>query len=108
LAIAVVGGINHLEGAWIGALVYSVIFTYTVDWAGHMPEALQKVLGPERSPTWLGLVFLAVVLASPGGLMGLWDNLVASICHRLGIGRQAQARSERHALKSRPAHEPEA
>lgn len=108
LAIAVVGGINHLEGAWIGAVVYAVIFTYTVDWAGHMPGFLEKALGAERSPTWLGLVFLAVVLASPGGLMGLWDRLLALACTRIGVLRRAAAKAGKPAAAARGAWEQEA
>jgi branched-chain amino acid transport system permease protein len=76
LAVAVVGGMNRLEGAWLGAAIYSVIFTYTFEWAAHLPGFLSKPLGSERYPTWLGLVFLLVLIASPGGLMGIWDRLV--------------------------------
>ena len=107
LAIAVVGGINRLEGAWVGAVVYSVIFTYTVDWAGNVPHLLEKTLEPERSPTWLGLVIEAVVLASPGGLMGVWDNVVAYACRRLGLARTSSPRARRPVEPS-PAGEQEA
>jgi branched-chain amino acid transport system permease protein len=74
LAVAVVGGLGHLEGAWIGALVYSLLSEYTQPWASHLPHVLQKPLGSERYPTWLGLVFLLVVLVSPGGLMDQWHK----------------------------------
>ena len=74
LAIAVVGGLTRLEGAWIAALLYSLLFEYTQPWAAHLPGVLQRPLGSERYPTWLGLLFLLVVLASPGGLMGLWHS----------------------------------
>ena len=33
------------------------------------------VLGPERFNTILGVVFLVIVLASPGGLVGLWERV---------------------------------
>jgi len=84
LAIAVVGGLTRLEGAWVGALVYSVLFEYTQPWAAHLPSFFQKPLGSERYPTWLGLVFLVIVLASPGGLMGLWHGGVDALARRLG------------------------
>jgi branched-chain amino acid transport system permease protein len=74
LAIAVVGGLTRLEGAWIAALLYAILFEYTQPWAAHLPSLLQRPLGSERYPTWLGLLFLLVVLASPGGLMGLWHS----------------------------------
>ena len=56
------------------ALLYSLLFEYTQPWAAHLPGVLQRPLGSERYPTWLGLLFLLVVLASPGGLMGLWHS----------------------------------
>jgi branched-chain amino acid transport system permease protein len=90
LAVAVVGGLAHLEGAWIGALVYSLLAEYTQPWAEHLPHALQKPLGSERYPTWLGLVFLTVLLASPGGLMGLWHGAVEWLGRRLTAGRRPQ------------------
>jgi branched-chain amino acid transport system permease protein len=83
LAIAVVGGLTRLEGAWIGAVVYAVLAEYTQPWAAHLPEFLQKPLGSERYPTWLGLVFLVVILASPGGLMGIWHDRVEALGRRL-------------------------
>jgi len=84
LAIAVVGGLGHLEGAWIGALVYSLLAEYTQPWATHLPHFLQKPLGSERYPTWLGLVFLVVVLVSPGGIMGIWHSTIDRIGRGLG------------------------
>jgi branched-chain amino acid transport system permease protein len=83
LAIAVVGGLTWLEGAWIAALLYAILFEYTQPWAAHVPSVLQRPLGSERYPTWLGLLFLVVVLASPGGLMGLWHSGLARLERRL-------------------------
>ncbi|HZH24076.1 MAG TPA: branched-chain amino acid ABC transporter permease [Solirubrobacteraceae bacterium] len=70
LIIAVVGGLYRLEGAWIGALVYAVIDNYSRE---YTPE-IGNVLGPERFNTLIGLVFLVIVLLSPGGLVGLWES----------------------------------
>jgi branched-chain amino acid transport system permease protein len=83
LAIAVVGGLSRLEGAWVGALIYSILLEYTQPWAAHLPSALQTNFGPERYPTWLGLVFLAVVVASPDGAVGLFERLVRNVSRRL-------------------------
>jgi branched-chain amino acid transport system permease protein len=66
LAIAVIGGLYRLEGAWVGAFVYVVLNNY-----------LQTIgfIGP-RFSTVIGIIFLAVVLVSPAGLMGLWDRAI--------------------------------
>jgi branched-chain amino acid transport system permease protein len=70
LIIAVVGGLYRLEGAWVGALVYALLDNYSRKWT---PE-VGNVLGPERFNTIIGVVFLIIVLLSPGGLMGLWEE----------------------------------
>jgi len=33
------------------------------------------VLGPARFNTIIGLVFLIIVLLSPGGLIGIWEDV---------------------------------
>jgi branched-chain amino acid transport system permease protein len=70
LIIAVVGGLYRLEGAWVGALTYALIDNYSREWT----PTIGSVLGPERFNTILGVVFLVIVLLSPGGLMGLWER----------------------------------
>ena len=71
LIIAVVGGLYRLEGAWVGALVYALLDNYSREWT---PE-VGNVLGPERFNTIIGIVFLVIVLISPGGLVGLWEQM---------------------------------
>jgi branched-chain amino acid transport system permease protein len=71
LIIAVVGGLYRLEGAWVGALVYALLDNYSREWT---PE-IGDVLGAERFNTIIGIVFLIIVLLSPGGLVGLWEQL---------------------------------
>ena len=61
LAIAVVGGLHRIEGAWVGAFAFTLV-TYL----------LQRFVTVERVDTYFGLVFLVIILVSPGGLMGLW------------------------------------
>lgn len=73
LAAAVIGGLTRLEGAWLGALVYMVFDTYLRGWT-------------DRFMTWLGLIFLIIVLVSPGGLTGL----LAAGAERLRRGRPDQ------------------
>jgi len=58
LTAAVIGGLSRLEGAWVGAFVYTVLDTYARGWS-------------DRFATWLGVIFLAIVLLSPGGLVGV-------------------------------------
>jgi branched-chain amino acid transport system permease protein len=70
LIIAVVGGLYRLEGAWVGALTYALIDNYSREWTPTVGD----VLGPERFNTIIGVVFLVIVLVSPGGLVGLWDR----------------------------------
>jgi branched-chain amino acid transport system permease protein len=71
LIIAVIGGLYRLEGAWIGALAYALIDNYSREW---VPD-IGNVLGPARFNTIIGLVFLIIVLLSPGGLVGIWEDV---------------------------------
>ena len=70
LIIAVIGGLYRLEGAWIGALAYALIDNYSREW---VPD-VGNILGSARFNTIIGLVFLIIVLVSPGGLVGIWEN----------------------------------
>jgi branched-chain amino acid transport system permease protein len=70
LIVAVIGGLYRLEGAWIGALTYALIDNYSRQW---VPE-VGNVLGPARFNTLIGVLFLIIVLVSPGGLIGIWDR----------------------------------
>jgi branched-chain amino acid transport system permease protein len=70
LIIAVIGGLYRLEGAWVGALAYALIDNYSREW---VPE-VGNILGPARFNTIIGLVFLIIVLLSPGGLVGIWES----------------------------------
>jgi branched-chain amino acid transport system permease protein len=70
LIIAVIGGLYRLEGAWVGALTYALLDNYSREWTPRVGD----VLGPERFNTILGVVFLVIVLLSPGGLVGLWER----------------------------------
>ena len=71
LIIAVIGGLYRLEGAWVGALTYALLDNYSREWT----PTVGNVLGPERFNTILGVVFLIIVLLSPGGLVGLWERV---------------------------------
>jgi branched-chain amino acid transport system permease protein len=70
LIIAVVGGLYRLEGAWVGALTYALLDNYSREYT----PTIGNVLGPERFNTLIGIVFLVIVIVSPGGLVGLWER----------------------------------
>jgi branched-chain amino acid transport system permease protein len=79
LIIAVIGGLYRLEGAWVGGLAFALLDNYSRDWTPN----LGTTLGPERFNTLLGVIFLIIVLLSPGGLVGLAGDIRA----RLGRAR---------------------
>ncbi len=72
LIIAVVGGLKHPLGPFIGAFLYVILKTFALD-------ALVAVgLSGERFQLLIGLGFLAVVFFSEDGLLGLWEKAKAS------------------------------
>jgi branched-chain amino acid transport system permease protein len=75
LTIAVIGGLGRLAGAWIGALLFTVVETYSPAYT-------------DRFETIIGLVFLAVVLVSPGGIAGILATGDQWIRRRLGEGAE--------------------
>lgn len=64
LVIAVLGGTSRIEGAWFGALVISLLTVYASDLTSYFN-------------TLIGVVFIAVVVLSPGGLLGATTTLLA-------------------------------
>jgi branched-chain amino acid transport system permease protein len=71
LTIAVIGGLGRLEGAWLGAVLFTIVQTYLPAYT-------------DRFETLIGLVFLAVVLASPGGIAGIASSFDRWVRRRLG------------------------
>jgi branched-chain amino acid transport system permease protein len=76
LVIAVIGGLLRVEGAWLGAFAFIVINNYVRD------VSVPLVGGSFN--TIIGLTFLAIVIVSPDGLMGLWDRLWRLASRRRG------------------------
>ena len=62
--IAVIGGLRHPIGPFLGAAVYVLMTTFAID-----------VIGAERFNTLIGLVFLVIVFVLPDGILGLWERL---------------------------------
>lgn len=76
LIICVIGGLSRVEGAWLGAFAFIVINNYVRD--VEIP-----VVGGSFN-TIIGLIFLAIVIVSPDGLMGMWDRLWRSVGRKGG------------------------
>jgi branched-chain amino acid transport system permease protein len=72
LVIAVIGGLYRLEGAWVGAVFFVILNNYS--------ERISFI--GERFHTLIGAIFLVIVLVSPGGLIGLWERLIALLSGR--------------------------
>jgi branched-chain amino acid transport system permease protein len=72
LVIAMLGGMRHPIGAFLGAIVFVLLQNFAIDY----------VFDRERFNLVIGGVFLAIVLFSPDGLLGLWARARA----RLGAG----------------------
>jgi branched-chain amino acid transport system permease protein len=66
LVIAVVGGLGHPIGAYIGAIIYVILRTFALD------SLVAIGLDGRRFQTLIGLGFLVIVLFSPDGVIGLW------------------------------------
>jgi len=75
LIVAVIGGLGRIEGAWLGAFAYIVINNY-VRGFGFLEGASFTRLGLDAAhfSTYIGVIFLVIVLVSPDGLMGIWGR----------------------------------
>jgi len=72
---------KHPLGAFLGAIVFVLLQTFAID-----------LIDRERFNLVIGGVFLAIVLFSPDGLLGLWERLRL----RLGPGRSQPHHPRRH------------
>jgi branched-chain amino acid transport system permease protein len=68
LIIAILGGLRRPSGPFIGALIFVLLDNFAID-----------LIDRERFNLVIGGAFLAVVLFSPDGVLGLWDKLVARL-----------------------------
>jgi len=71
LIIAVVGGLGHPIGAFIGAVLFILLENFAID-----------LIARERFNLLIGVVFLAIVLFSPDGILGLWEKIKKAIIRR--------------------------
>jgi branched-chain amino acid transport system permease protein len=81
LIIAVIGGLRHPVGPFIGAIVFVLLQNFAID-----------LIDRERFNLVIGLAFLVIVLFSPDGLLGWWDTAKEWVMRRAG-GRRIATRS---------------
>jgi branched-chain amino acid transport system permease protein len=75
LIIAVIGGLVRIEGAFVGAFVFFVMNNY-ITTSTHVPLlGFGGTLFGGSFNTVIGIIFLAIVVVSPDGLLGLWGRL---------------------------------
>jgi len=82
LIIAVLGGMRHPIGPFIGAVLFVLLQNFAID-----------LIDRERFNLVIGVVFLAIVLFSQDGLLGWWSQLVRRA--RIG-GKTAMTPTNRH------------
>jgi branched-chain amino acid transport system permease protein len=72
--MAVIGGLVRIEGAWLGAFAFTIIENKVRE--GEVLDFLVPVPGLGGTfTTVVGFIFLAIVVVSPDGLMGIWERL---------------------------------
>jgi branched-chain amino acid transport system permease protein len=76
LVMSVIGGLGHPIGAFIGAIIFSLMDTFAA-----------TVYDRNRFNTLIGLVFLVIVLVSPDGVLGFGKRIM--------FWRKPKAREER-------------
>jgi len=85
LVMAIIGGLARIEGAWLGAVAFLVIDNKVHDLS--IPGlSLGGTLFGGSFNTIIGVIFLAIVVVSPDGLMGMWDRLMRRLFRGRGGG----------------------
>jgi branched-chain amino acid transport system permease protein len=80
LVIAVIGGLRRIEGAWLGAVAFLAINNEVTN---RIPSSGLPVIGGTFN-TIIGFIFLAIVIVSPDGLMGVWERCWDAVRRRGG------------------------
>ena len=75
LAIVVIGGMRSMLGPALGALFFILFRELFSIWTSNWL-------------LWFGLIFVAFVLYSPGGLVGIWATLSAALVAAAGRSRR--------------------
>jgi branched-chain amino acid transport system permease protein len=75
LIMAVIGGLARIEGAWIGAFAF-IVMQNEITTTTHVPlVGFGGTIFGGTFNTLIGIIFLAIVVVSPDGLMGLWGRI---------------------------------
>jgi len=80
LAIAVIGGLYRLEGAWLGAFAFVLISNYI----RHVPFLEHIGIDESRFHTVIGAIFLLIVLASQNGILGCLESVREAVRRQRG------------------------
>jgi branched-chain amino acid transport system permease protein len=64
LVIAVLGGMRHPLGSFLGAALFVLLQNFAIDFVSR-----------DRFNLVIGSGFLVLILVSPDGLLGLWERL---------------------------------
>jgi branched-chain amino acid transport system permease protein len=86
LIIAVLGGMRHPVGPFLGAIVFVLLQNFAID-----------VIDRERFNLVVGVVFLAIVLFSRDGLLGWWTALSVRLSTQRGGSSWRAARGRSYA-----------
>jgi branched-chain amino acid transport system permease protein len=86
LVIAVVGGLRHPIGPFIGALIFVLLRTFALD------VLVAVGIDGQRFQLLIGLGFLAIVFWSPDGVLGLWNRWFAGGQRRDRLTGQVEER----------------
>lgn len=70
LVVAVIGGIGSLGGAFVGALLFSLLDSFAQDLT-------------DRYMTLTGVIFIAILYFAPAGLAGVWKQISEAVRLRL-------------------------
>ncbi|MDF1749193.1 MAG: branched-chain amino acid ABC transporter permease [Alphaproteobacteria bacterium] len=91
LVIAVLGGMRHPIGPFLGAIAFVLLENFAID-----------LIDRERFNTVIGVAFLLIVLFSPDGLLGLWNRARDKIRFRKNARpyRGGAAQGDQHAAGS--------
>jgi branched-chain amino acid transport system permease protein len=98
LIVAVLGGLRHPVGPFIGAVVFVLLQNFAID-----------LIDRERFNLVIGLVFLVIVLFSPDGLLGWWGTLREWASRRMADARTRVRGNEWRSVsvsQARPAGRP--
>ncbi|MDX2380118.1 MAG: branched-chain amino acid ABC transporter permease [Acidimicrobiia bacterium] len=106
LIIAVIGGIAHLEGAWLGAFVFvgANIYLRDIPLLGSIGGFFEeRILAAERFNTVIGIMLLLIMLLSPDGLAGIILRIRDAVWRLFGRSDDVPTATEIEVAGSEPA-----